>query len=68
MDTPESLIGVNDFAKRIEGMATDPAKERFVRELVAEIAMDCPLHIIKKIATCVLDLRRAELLSSSQRN
>lgn len=68
MDTLKSLEYVNDFARRIECMADDPKQERFVRELVADIAKDCPLHVLKEIALCVLSVRRRELNEAGRQN
>lgn len=68
MDTHESLENIIDFARRIESMPTDPKNERFVRELVSEIALDCPLHVLKEIAECVLVIRRRELDKAGREN
>lgn len=68
MDTHESLEYVNDFARRIESMSTSLANERFVRELISDIAYDCPLHVLKEIAECVLSIRRRELDKAGREN
>ncbi len=68
MDSPDSLRFVNDFERRIRLIGTDAAQERFVRELVSDIAMDCPLPILSQLANCVLGLRKAELRAAGEQN
>lgn len=70
MDTNQSLEIVRDFANRIESMATGgrPTDERFIRELLADIAGDCPMHVLKEIAECVLAIRLRELERAGQQN
>ena len=68
MDTPKSLAFVNDFAQRIDSMAADPAQERFVRGFLAGAVQDCPVEALKEIASCVLSIRRRELLDAGRQN
>jgi len=68
MDSHESIRFVRDFAERIRLISTDRAQERFVRDFVSKVALDCPLPILSQIAARVLELRSAELREAGDCN
>jgi len=68
MDDAKSLAFVADFEKRIRQAPTDKTQEAFVRELVADIAQDCPIPVLTQLATCILNLRKSELKAAGEWN
>jgi len=67
MDTPKSVDNLRDFESRISRI-TDPAQERFARELIRGVVENCPLDVLTQIATCIIGIRRAELVRASTEN
>jgi hypothetical protein len=68
MDNAKSLAFVKDFERRIYQAPNDKTQETFIRELVADIAQDCPIPVLTQLATCILDLRKSELKAAGDWN
>ena len=68
MDSGKSLIFIRDFEQRIERAPLDFAQEQFLREFLSDLATDCPIAVLTRIARCVLDIRRDELRIAGQQN
>jgi len=68
MDSGKSLLFVADFERRIQRAQAEPAQEEFLREFLGDVVAHCPLAVLTRIATCVLDVRRNEMRSASEQN
>ena len=68
MNDIKSLTFIADFETRIQKAQTDKSQESFIRELIVDIAQDCPLPVLTELAICVLRLRKSELKKTSECN
>lgn len=68
MDSGQSLAFILDFEQRIKRAPADAAQEEFLREFLSDVVTDCPMAVLTRIATCVLDIRRQELRSAAEQN
>ena len=68
MNDIKSLAFIADFETRIQKAQTDKSQESFIRELIVDIAQDCPLPVLTELAICILRLRKSELKKTSECN
>ena len=68
MNDIKSLGFIADFETRIQKTQTDKSQESFIRELIVDIAQDCPLPVLTQLAICILHLRKSELKKTSDCN
>jgi hypothetical protein len=68
MDSEQSLSNVLDFERRIARMHGSTDDEQFVRSFLSDIVLDCPMHVLQQVASCVLDIRKTELRIAGEEN
>lgn len=68
MSDARSLLIILDFKRRIANLQTTPGDQKFIRELLAEIAADCPLNVLEELANCLLRIREREMKAETDGN
>lgn len=68
MDTHKSLLNIKDFERQIAAMKSDPKDEKFVRKFVSDMVLYCPLHVLTRMATALLEIRQEELANRGEQN
>jgi hypothetical protein len=68
MSTPQSLLNLADFQKRVQAAPVDKDAERFVRIMLEEIAKGCPMSVLVALGQCLIDCRKAELKAEGDSN
>ena len=54
--------------EKVASAPTDKKAEAFLRDLIADVAKDCPIHALVHIGQCLVDIRKSELRDEAERN
>jgi hypothetical protein len=68
MSSPKSLAFVREFSRTIRQATTDPAQERHLRQFLLSVVSDCSCPDLARIATALLEMRKADLRDECSRN
>jgi len=68
MDNHKSLEYVKEFEQEIAEAPNSIAAEMKIRSFLMDILQDCPMSVLIEIATCVLNIRKAELKRAGESN
>jgi len=59
---------VAEFERYVNAAPFDSKAEFIVRTMLEKVAMSCPIDVLIQLASCMVEVRRAELRSEAERN
>jgi len=59
---------LNEFAKHVRNASTDKRAEQIVRLMIAKVAGNCPLPLLKQLVQHVVEYRQSEIRHEAEQN